>query len=135
MRIHLAREQAEEWFNKVCEALAGIDIATLELEERTRRRVIAKRNKLRRWIPFARPIQDDAQFNFEPYLPPLHDYFFRSAVLKNHERGLNCVFHTLSALCTGEINGVTLSRGEVRIIKEYQQCFQRKTSSADSATN
>ncbi len=119
MRIEIGTDQADHWFHRVCEALAGVDQEYERVKEEERANHIASENRFRKWLPFVKMIPESTAWEDLKGKP----YNFELRFLRGDRRILVGAFRGLEALVTGNIKTVVLSREEMDDINFYARKY------------
>lgn len=119
MRIEIGTDQADHWFNRVCEALAGVDQEYERVKEEERVNHITSENRFRKWLPFVKVIPEATAWESLKGKP----YNFELRFLRQDRRILEGAFRGLEALVTGNIKTVVLSSDEMDVINFYARKY------------
>lgn len=123
MRICITN--CKPWMDDVSKALVGLDKDKLRLKRQAVRDVIRRKNKVRRFIPFLKPLPDDHPINLERELDPLDLFFLEKHLTSHNEKELEDIFDALIKLSNGEVESVYLTGEEANLINMYKNAYLR----------
>lgn len=119
MKITIHSPEADYWFNKICEALVGIDVRAADHEDRFRKQAIRKINRILRLIPFVKPWPDDKKINLSNHYGMFSKYEWDAGTYRMHEEDVGKMFHALSDLVNERVHAVDLTDDEINLIRRY----------------